>query len=473
MRALAHHLAAQGCTVRLSLPDGNDKRDIANFPDAPSAWQWVKDGIVQEELPQEVPDDEERPVLRLNAKGLATALDTLGVEFRYNIRSASTEYSDDTGKTWVPSDDRREARYRETMSERFAYEAERGKKRALWFSKDHYQDRLNSLLHDREVDPFVLWLESLPPWDGEGRVETWLTRLVETEDVYLTQWASQFLCLGAVWRAYEPGCKLDEIPIIIGAQRTGKSTIPRLLLPQDKDKKDWFGDQLDFSADAKTRVEMTLGKVIIEIQELEGLKEQRHATVKAFLSRQNDGGLRLAYRRNPESRPRRFIFIGTTDRMDSALPNDPAGLRRFVPVVVRRSVASPEKVMDYIRDQIWAEALVLYRDGVSPALPEELITPHREAVQRHRDVDEVMEERIETLMDSRALNPDGMRFSDTLAYTGIARSDEEQNTVTGAVSRRVKQALNNRGWKVRQANITRADGRKERARLWMPPLTPK
>ncbi len=46
------------------------------------------------------------------------------------------------------------------------------------------------------------------------------------------------------------------------------------------------------------------------------------------------------------------------------LPKDPSGLRRFVPVTLEGG--DPAHVSDYLdmhRDQLWAEALELYREG--------------------------------------------------------------------------------------------------------------
>ena len=56
-------------------------------------------------------------------------------------------------------------------------------------------------------------------------------------------------------RAYRPGCKLDEMPVLIGAQDAGKITLLRkTLLPPDH-QADWFSDGLHLAADPKVRAE--------------------------------------------------------------------------------------------------------------------------------------------------------------------------------------------------------------------------
>ena len=55
--------------------------------------------------------------------------------------------------------------------------------------------------------------------------------------------------------------------------------------------------------------------------------------LKAFISRIDDGGIRLAYRRNPEPLPRRSVLVGSTNDFH-CLPNDATGNRRFLPIMV-------------------------------------------------------------------------------------------------------------------------------------------
>lgn len=33
---------------------------------------------------------------------------------------------------------------------------------------------LDAILDDRRVDPFKIWLDALPAWDGEDRIDFWL-----------------------------------------------------------------------------------------------------------------------------------------------------------------------------------------------------------------------------------------------------------------------------------------------------------
>ena len=121
---------------------------------------------------------------------------------------------------------------------------------------------------------------------------------------------------------------------------------------------DLFSDSLNFLADAKTRVEALQGRVIVEASEMAGATRAEVASMKAFLSRTDDGSVRLAYRRDPELMLRRCVIVGTADH-DSPLPND-RNLRRFAPVTLKGG--QPAHVYAYLEDnraQLWTEAVML------------------------------------------------------------------------------------------------------------------
>ena len=215
---------------------------------------------------------------------------------------------------------------------------------------------LNSILHGREVDPFRTWIEALPAWDKVERLSTWLGRAFRTNDDALSRWCSRYVFLGAVERTYKPGSKLDVLPVLVGPQGAGKSSVLALAFPEDRPE--WFSDQLNLAADPKVRAEALQGVVMVEVAEMTGSTRAEIQSLKAFLSRTNDGGIRLAWRRNPEPMPRRCILIGTSNEAE-CLPNDWTGLRRFLVVEVdphERGAAGAREVMLAERDMLWAEA---------------------------------------------------------------------------------------------------------------------
>ena len=146
----------------------------------------------------------------------------------------------------------------------------------------------------------------------DGRVQEWLFEVfnVSAESVPLARWSAQYIFLGSVWRTMQPGVKQDETPVLIGKGGIGKSSTLRHLLPTDH--RDMFSDALRFTSDDKSRVEALQGKLIVEAAEMTGATRAETDAIKSFLSRTDDGAIRLAYRRNPERMPRRCIVVGTT-----------------------------------------------------------------------------------------------------------------------------------------------------------------
>ena len=105
--------------------------------------------------------------------------------------------------------------------------------------------------------------------------------------------------MGAVARTYEPGEKHDEMVILVGPQGLGKSTVWAWLLPPAT-RRQWFSDALKFHADVKAQIEALQGRVIVEAAEMSGSTRTEVESIKAFLARQDDGAVRLTYRRRPD-----------------------------------------------------------------------------------------------------------------------------------------------------------------------------
>lgn len=102
------------------------------------------------------------------------------------------------------------------------------------------------------------------------------------------------------------------------------------------------------------------------------------AKTKDFISRVDDGSVRLAYRRDPEDTPRRCVLVGTVDRAQF-LPRDP-NPRRFVPITLLGGKATGVyRYMRKNRDRLFAEAVDLYMHDIPARLPEDLKEPALQA----------------------------------------------------------------------------------------------
>ena len=118
--------------------------------------------------------------------------------------------------------------------------------------------------------------------------------------------------------------------MLIGEQGIGKSAFLKSMLQPEMP--DLFSDGLRFDAFPEKQLEAVRGRVVVEVSEMAGRSRADIEAMKAFVSRQDDGHVRRPYARHTEPQPRRFVMCGTINVLTD-LPNDPAGNRRFVPVV--------------------------------------------------------------------------------------------------------------------------------------------
>ena len=338
-------------------------------------------------------------------EGLRLVLTALGYEWRYNTRRMRDELRHQGGD-WREANERLIRDIRSQIPERFT---EAGKDKALMFGRDAFDDCFGALQNRAETDPFREWLEALPAWHRERRLDRWIGHVFHVSDEHagLAAWVSRFLLLGTVWRTYRPGTKLDEMPVLIGPQGTGKSTALRELLPPEHPE--FFGDGLRLAADDKVRAEALQGKVIVEAAEMAGSTRAERESLKAFLSRTDDGSVRLAFRRNPETMLRRCVMAGTSND-PHCLPPDPSGNRRFVAITVRGGPDGAAGVRLYLknfREQLWAEALHRYREGEAAYLPPDLASAQTTVNAGAVSVDETIED---ALLAFLAEQPAGRHF---------------------------------------------------------------
>ena len=346
------------------------------------------------------------PFPRLDAQTFSEAVARTGREFRFNLRANRVDVKQH-GK-WKHLTDRHEADIKLTIKEELwvgpkPTGAEDEKKpKPFEMGRVRWMEHMLQHLNRRECDPFHDWLKSRPAWDGVSRLSGVLYDVFGVDDTPLNRWASEQVFLGTVKRTIVPAFKLDTMVVLKGAQGIGKSAFAANLFPPS-DRGLWFSDSLTFDGYAKEQVESTLGRAIVEVSEMQGAKSYRvSAQTKAFITRQYDSGVRMAYARNPEERPRRFLLVGTTDS-DVFLANDPAGARRFCIVECRKG-SHVEAYLDQWRDQLWAEAYHrISRDKEDPTLPFELRPLLEAQASKFQDRDEVLEDAIGELIAQGAI----------------------------------------------------------------------
>ena len=230
-------------------------------------------------------------------------------------------------------------------------------------AKERIIDACQFVCKENERNPIVEWLDSLT-WDGELRVGTLVTSVLGAEDNEYNREVERLFMLGAISRAYEPGCKFDYMPVLVGPQGIGKSRYVSLLAHVPA----WYNDNFN-TIDGDTAVEKLRGLWIAEMAELLAHKKTREVeAIKAFITSTKDI-IRPKYARETVQRLRVCVFIGTTN--DHDFLTDSTGNRRFLPVECNATECSEwmfsEDAEPYI-EQMWAEAVHLYKTRHPPLL---------------------------------------------------------------------------------------------------------
>lgn len=239
--------------------------------------------------------------------------------------------------------------------------------------KANIEDAWGLVANENRYHPVRDYLESLV-WDGVPRVETLFIEFMGAEDNAYTRAVSRIALTAAVARIFAPGIKYDNVVVLVGPQGCGKSTILKKL------GRDWFSDTLT-TMQGKEAYEQIQGFWIIEIGELAAMKRYEVETVKQFTSKSEDS-YRAAYGHHVETHKRQCVFFGTTNTYDFL--KDMTGNRRFFPVDVHpeKAVKDVWKDLDTKAvDQIWAEAVSLFRNGEKFYLWDEDIKRMAEEVQ--------------------------------------------------------------------------------------------
>jgi predicted P-loop ATPase len=238
-------------------------------------------------------------------------------------------------------------------------------------TKELAVDCLVQVAHERPYDPVQLYLEHVAATVEPAYISGLATAYLRPEDSSLggpTLYDEMIRCtlIGAVRRAFDPGCKHDTACVLMGDQGARKSSFWGALGGA------FFSDALgDISS--KDDLMVLHRSWIMEWAELDHIMGRKHAgQVKAFLSQSTDL-FRVPYGKATEAFPRRCIIVGSTNRSTGFLVDD-TGNRRFWVIPTTRTEADPIDTPTLMaeRDAIWSAAVHAYRDGAANYLPPEM-----------------------------------------------------------------------------------------------------
>ena len=228
--------------------------------------------------------------------------------------------------------------------------------------KDVGWKRRGEAITDTDVNQIRLYMENHYGLDGVERIRHLLPKYLGAEESDYVYEMTKLMMLGAISRAFRPGCKFEIMLCLVGGQGAGKSTLLRFLAIRDE----WFTDDLRRLDDDNVYRKMQ-GHWFIEMAEMLATTSAKSIElIKSFLSRTKET-YKIPYEVHPEDRPRQCVFLGTSNNVNF-LPYDKTGNRRFAPVQIDASRAehhpleNEQECRQYIID-CWAEAMTIYRSG--------------------------------------------------------------------------------------------------------------
>lgn len=299
------------------------------------------------------------------------------------------------------------------------------------WAKEVTADAVALLASQNPFDPVEQYLNGIKA--APLPIEQWQRldhHLLGIDDPIAAAFLPRFL-ISAVARAFEPGCDVRQVPVLIGRQWRGKSALGRILFGSEH----WVEGIDDLGKDALMKARSAWG---VELAELDGVtRRSDQERLKAFITEQVDT-YRAPYDRSPERHPRRFVFWATSN---GAPLRDSTGSTRFV------CIKLPDRMLpldwaQHHRDAIWARAVEQYRSGVEWRHGDEA---EREAIEArnadHAELDPWAERVAGYLQRAVQAQHLPVKVTDVLAHLEVP-----MERMTNAAAKRVSAIAQQLGW---------------------------
>lgn len=249
-----------------------------------------------------------------------------------------------------------------------------GKQRWMAFTDDHYfhaqcqleacgipgvnretvRAAVSYVAAQNRMDSAIEWLRRLE-WDGVPRIATFFPTYFGTEDSAYTRAASVYTWTALAGRTLTPGCQADMVPVFISGQGARKTSAIKAIAPHNDAYVEINLTQRDTDLSRKLR-----GKVVGELEELRGLASRDAEDVKAWITRTHEEWV-PKFKEFGSKFPRRLVLFGSGNQ--HRFLADPTGERRYLPMLAEtHGRIDPEGIVAQ-RDQLWAEAAVMYKAG--------------------------------------------------------------------------------------------------------------
>lgn len=270
-------------------------------------------------------------------------------------------------------------------------------------------------------------------WDKQERLKTFMNTFLGVAITPVNELIIKIWLVGACMKAFEPDAKFDYVLDLVGGQGAGKTTLLERL------GAGWYTDQFQNFTD-KDYYSTMLRAWIVNDDEMAATANSTFEELKKFISARKLE-FRPAYGHTAIRRDKGFVMARTTN--ETTYLKDKTGERRFLPLLADLEQQKQHPVTDLTPDivqQVWGEAMSLYRSGLST----ELTHDQEMQLSLHRDqftyVDAV-EEEIESVLAKWS--------SDFITSGEIAKNIGAGDLVKNPrVAKKIKYIMDNRhDWK--------------------------
>lgn len=364
-------------------------------------------------------------------------------DLRRNELTGAIEYTDNTGKTRILQGNDLDLMTVKLSCENGVFIPEQRVKSAIQYAAT----RNMYCPIRRYLDHCAAHAKPHEEWDRIGEVFLGNKHKIATT-------AMQRMMIGAVARAYNPGCSMSWLPILVGAQGVGKSMFSRSLVPTDLFSE--ITTPLETLMKEQYRLHVAW---LLELPEIDNYFNTRNIENFKNLVTTRVDEVRFPYASLPSKLPRRFVLIGTTNRNQFLV--DSTGNRRFVPLEIGAGFQMPWNQLAKERDSLWAAAVAAFRAGEGYEFNSGEIAAISDYIQEFGDPDPWMD-KVAAYVSIRSEVTAAEVLSNALELDPRSQSRRE--------GRRVADVLQAMGW--RRLVTSRKDpttGKSKSVRIWQRP----